>query len=791
MNKFENNPFERSALKDSKLLAGRADELKKIRFILRNAFKQDKRFRHLLITGNRGVGKTSFLNIIENDCPSYNIIPIRINLTESNSINSNEFFWYIFNQITREIFKLGLMGGENGSIDIAIKKIIFTDDFNLAELVFQSPLLRKNYLKNTDIVFDFQAFLDDLRKLYQEVIKSEKEGFNSKTKLVFLIDEAQHIYQNKKIIEEIRFIIQNQELGIGFVFAGDSNYQASAWEEVFGGLHRDFEVLNLDYFDSASAIEDYFNKSLTSIGWSLKEIEESMFYRFHRACLHIFVLTSGKPAWINIIALNMFDRCMRGESSTLKFDRQAQNDIKKLLYESSELDSSIIESISDMPDKLSKWLPMLFACELSTFEQVYFYAKFLFIGQNYLNENEFKKFCEVLLKKNILVVLNEQTKNKIGYNTKSEEDWFSRRYIAFGAKSDTIKQWLQINSDGKYRFSLEIPQFSFLKHINSKLSVELKSSNVYTASIDTNENQINIPKIIDDLNNDNLDLNEEELTWISFLYELFKKLNNSRNKHILNMKLINHDSLKTRLWLAYNFDEKGKLIDFVHSPSIINSLKSTVKRFNDENNNYSLEIILEKLEKPNLERFQKLIIETEDTRKMGIIIDDKHNDLVKFYIKDNDKDSSLKNANFFLKLFDDGHDLELQVLNNISYVFLANNDLEIAKTLFEGAKRKIKIDHLDIEDKSTTALLNYNISILHSKNGEFEKALNDFNLVVDFLSENMSINDRVGALLKLKVNEKNEIIVEEVIDGDEKYPEIRFGELAKENIDIIQNYISK
>ena len=67
MNKFENNPFHKSALKDFRLLAGRDKEYKVINFILKNASKQNSRFQHLIISGNRGVGKTSFLNLIEND----------------------------------------------------------------------------------------------------------------------------------------------------------------------------------------------------------------------------------------------------------------------------------------------------------------------------------------------------------------------------------------------------------------------------------------------------------------------------------------------------------------------------------------------------------------------------------------------------------------------------------------------------------------------------------------------------------------------------------------------------
>jgi Cdc6-like AAA superfamily ATPase len=124
MNKFETNPFERSALTNSELLAARTNELRQIRFILRNASKQKYRFKHLLITGNRGVGKTSFLNIINDESPTYNLVPIKINLTHSNSSNSNEFFWNLFMQTIRKLFKYNLLDGEKGAVDIAIQKLL-------------------------------------------------------------------------------------------------------------------------------------------------------------------------------------------------------------------------------------------------------------------------------------------------------------------------------------------------------------------------------------------------------------------------------------------------------------------------------------------------------------------------------------------------------------------------------------------------------------------------------------------------------------------------------------------
>src|SRR5690348_14576743 len=125
MKQFETNPFDRAALTDHKQLAGRKNEFQQIRFILRNASKQKTRIKNILISGNRGVGKTSLLNLIEKECLSNNLVPVRISLTDSNSVNSNEFFWHIFQQTISSVFTLGLMGGPSGAIDVSIQQILY------------------------------------------------------------------------------------------------------------------------------------------------------------------------------------------------------------------------------------------------------------------------------------------------------------------------------------------------------------------------------------------------------------------------------------------------------------------------------------------------------------------------------------------------------------------------------------------------------------------------------------------------------------------------------------------
>ena len=321
--KFQINPFDRTALNDFRQLAGRTEEFRQVRFILRNSVKNKNRIRSILITGERGVGKTSFLNLIEAECEVNNIIPIRINLTDTNSSNSCDFFWHLFSQALNSLFNFGLFEGKGGAIDVMIQQILNSDGISdQANWVFSTPVLRRNYLTNPNTNFEFHLFIEDIRLMRKEVIELG-DKYPENTKLLFLVDESQHLYSNKQIVEEIRFVLQSQDLGVGFVFAGDNEYKKAEWEKVFGGSYREFEVVNLPFFNSSNSVEEYFKKSLSTIGWTDQEIEETFFYRFKLSCRHIFYLTSGKPSWINVIASKMFERCMLGEVRQLRFDKQA------------------------------------------------------------------------------------------------------------------------------------------------------------------------------------------------------------------------------------------------------------------------------------------------------------------------------------------------------------------------------------------------------------------------------------------------------------------------------------
>lgn len=787
--KFAVNPFDRSALRDYRQLAARSEELRQIRFILRNASKNPNRIKSILITGERGVGKTSFLNLIEEESRNFGVLSIRINLTHGNTDNANDFFWLIFSQCINTILDLGYLGGKGGEVDNSIREILNPgSNTRPNHWTFKMPFNRRNYLLNNLDISDSASIIDDL-KLIMNAVSQEMTQSRQFSKLLFLIDESQHIYQQRRIIEDIRFIIQCTELGVGFVFAGDNTYKSSLWEDVFGGSYRDFEVIRLSYFESADDVVDFFKKSLSTIGWTEKEIEEDLFYRLKVSCRHIFQLTSGKPSWITVVASKMFERCMKGEVRVLKFDKQAQNNVKKMLQDSGEIDPNILSYIEDLPKTYKDWLSELFACELQTFEKVFFFSKFK-LADVTLSLEEYIAFCRELLSKKILLALQ---KDETGVDTisfkvaENPDDLLSQYIIAFGPNSDTIKQWLQINSDGLFGFGFSKPANRFIRHISNELATE-KGNMIVLGPRSYSDSFITVSSYIQKINNKEFDVNDEIYENVAVLFRLCKILSESRDQDVLEVKLENLNTGKTLIWNAYNYSDKDRIIPFRQSAGTISKLKGNVNKYNSEGECYSVDISIIKMPKPELRHFQDAIIKSGDAQKIGIVLNDKHLALTRGYVNDSNIELSSEISDFFYDCFVKGLDLELGMLNDAAYVFMEKAQYLKALELLEEATRKISKFDLLREDYAIAALIYYNSGMLNVLLEKWEVATNDFEQLLIFI-EKEDLQDSSASVLKiLGLDENQKIRILEVREKTAKRDELNYQSRARENLRILQEH---
>lgn len=210
------NPFKPNSPVHSNMFAGRLSEIKE----LENGLYQTKKGyeKHFLVTGERGIGKSSLLMFIKHiaegrsqslEHGTFNFLPINLMISERTDLVT--FIKLIEKSIKREIGKIESV------------KNFLADTWNFIQRIkiMDSGIERKEIENETDLLIDDFAY--SLSETCKRITNPEK-GETSKDGIIFIIDEADnacselHIGYFFKIMTEL--LIQYECNNIMFVVAG-------------------------------------------------------------------------------------------------------------------------------------------------------------------------------------------------------------------------------------------------------------------------------------------------------------------------------------------------------------------------------------------------------------------------------------------------------------------------------------------------------------------------------------------------------------------------------------------
>lgn len=173
---------------------------------------------------------------------------------------------------------------------------------------------------------------------------------------------------------------------------------------------------------------------------------------------------------------------------------------------------------------------------------------------------------------------------------------------------------------------------------------------------------------------------------------------------------------------------------------------------------------------------------------MGIIIEDKMNDLINYYIKESDVEASYKTALFFKELFDEGFDLSIRELNNSAFVFISKELLDEAEMLLLEAKRKISFEEQDDENIDSSCFIYYNYGMICIKKDKIDEALLNFRKILEINRAHEKICGDATVLKLLKIGENNDLQIIEVKEGNLDYPKFTCKMFAEININVLEQY---
>ena len=243
---------------------------------------------NILLTGNRGIGKTVFIKKIQKELEEHGFLVIYVNFSQAECFRRKNM---TIKGLMQFYFKKTLMSCNNNklkNISEKLKKYFKTNNFHFKEFqeVKGMPIpIFKSELNTEDLMEYVLTFPE---KIYNDN-SNELKG------VIILIDEFQLIKElddyKESFLWNIRSYIQNQR-NIAYVFTGSMSLndtlisEISGHNGVFGGRMISFHLLTF----SKTTVKQYLNDKKP--GLKFTEDGFNMFYEN----------TLGIPAYINNFA---------------------------------------------------------------------------------------------------------------------------------------------------------------------------------------------------------------------------------------------------------------------------------------------------------------------------------------------------------------------------------------------------------------------------------------------------------------------------------------------------------
>ena len=777
MNKlFEQaNPFDRGSLKDRDLFIGEThtEYLEQIKSKMLRS-KNSKKFPNVLITGDRGVGKTSLVNVIANESMDINACIVSIRLTADVCKSVWSFYFVLLKSIIVQMDdfikeedrnKLNLI---NASINNSIQ------DSTQRVLSFVSSYY--SYLNTKSVDVDPQEIVDDLNQIIKILNK----------KILIIFDESNNIYEKSNIIEILRIIIDNG-IGVSFILAGETPGLNSKLNLTFGQINRYFTVCNLSFFGGYRDIQDFFTKSLRSIGWEDKDIESRRYFpNFKKTMIDIYFLTFGNPYVVTIIAREMYyqsseiqkmklthaildkiadDIQNNGEKHEIKLDEE-QKLIKSFSWER-------VNYILNLSNIKLKWLLILLN------NQIYYRLNSLFdIYKIHFNKVEFS-FLESLF--NEFVDNDVFIKHTFKDNDSSERDFI---WLYRGTTQEI--NWLSLKfrknqAQFYYRQEDNYPQRLF-DSINRRLdfsymfkgqsSTELFKGftlNGIEDGVEYDDSRIkNFFNGVSDssINNESLeDIDNKDC--VSLLTNINQSISEKQFDLDILTYVVYYKHVNRYLCVYfYNFYNSDNPINSKSVRDELDLIKLNAESYNDVEFNYNIE----KLEYSDVDcdKFYRLILSNNDLPMqnqresvrqvlMGMMKsfdeteteDNEDSQLNQKF----DIESYTSNIELIIQKIDAGMDLSglLNLFNSLSYILIKNNYLKNAKKILLMLRGKFNNLSVEKHERDVARFVIYNLAVVNSLLKDYKASIIFFENAID-LNEEFDTEFKPGRMFVIDPN---------------------------------------
>jgi hypothetical protein len=339
------NPYQRSPIKKREDLAGRAHELKTIRYYL--SLTASGQSPHLALIGQSGVGKTSLLNGAESLAKELKLLPVRLDMNEQKAKSIGRFWHDFYQTLALSLAKAGCWGGVQGTIYAELLRMLHSrQPGSLEKAVMQIPYVFSCHQGSVDnfecpdalVVNDFEACLSELKN----------KGF---TGIALLIDEADCLGKNLPLLQMFRNIFQIVEHCSLLLAGTDAVFPALS--EVFSPIPRQFHRIDIKPFARWSDTSELVLRPIPrefrkDIAPSWRVVEE-----LHELC-------GGAPDEVQLYCHHMYRTVEDGSNKQMSLAPRVFCAVLREYRANSPANvDAIVNAIERLPDKLlfkSSWL---------------------------------------------------------------------------------------------------------------------------------------------------------------------------------------------------------------------------------------------------------------------------------------------------------------------------------------------------------------------------------------------------------------------------------------------------
>lgn len=290
------NPFTPNSPVHKGMFVGRALEIE----TLDQALTQTKNANpaHLLLLGERGIGKTSLLNLAQmfsngdiewNDDEKHNFLTVRISLDENTTLI--DFALNLKRSIEREIQK------ENPELKWFQKTWDFLTRFEVGGISYRKEEISRN---NNQLIQEFiYSLVDTVKQIRSGVVSNKKEG------LVILVDEADKASKDLPLGSFLKtlseMIISENQNYILFVLSGLPNLRDVLLQSHESSLRLFQEIFiePLSKKETALVVQKGLNEAAAKnkVKYTIDEEAEKA----------IYIYSEGYPHFVQQIAYSVFD----------------------------------------------------------------------------------------------------------------------------------------------------------------------------------------------------------------------------------------------------------------------------------------------------------------------------------------------------------------------------------------------------------------------------------------------------------------------------------------------------